>query len=196
VIPDRLVGHARRRRSLAANLILALDQSGSMGASVIHAGVLAAALASIPTLETKVIAFDTSVVDLTEHLHDPVELLFGIQLGGGTDIDQALGYCQTLVAHPAKTVLVLVTDLFEGGDAESMLRRAASLIRSGVKVIVLLALADDGAPFYSHTHANAFAALGAPVFACTPDQFPELLGAALEGRDVSGWAADRDITVV
>jgi VWA domain containing CoxE-like protein len=196
VIPDRLVGHARRRRSLAANLILALDQSGSMGASVIHAGVLAAALASIPTLETKVIAFDTSVVDVTEHLHDPVELLFGIQLGGGTDIDQALGYCQTLVTHPAKTVMVLVTDLFEGGDAESMLRRAASLIRSGVKVIVLLALADDGAPFYSHTHANAFAALGAPVFACTPDQFPELLGAALEGRDVAGWAADRDITVV
>lgn len=193
VVPERLVGHARRRRSLAANLILALDQSGSMGASVVHAGVLSAALASIPALDTKVIAFDTSVVDLTEELHDPVELLFGIQLGGGTDIDQALGYCQSLVSHPAKTVLVMVTDLYEGGDPESMLRRAASLIRSGVRVIVLLALADDGAPFYDHAHAAAFAALGAPVFACTPDQFPEMLAAALEGRDVGAWAQEQDI---
>lgn len=193
VIPARLVGHARRRRSLAANLILALDQSGSMGASVVHAGVLSAALASIPALDTKVIAFDTSVVDLTEQLDDPVELLFGIQLGGGTDIDQALGYCQTLVSHPAKTVMVLVTDLYEGGDPESMLRRAASLIRSGVRVIVLLALSDDGAPFYDRGHAAAFAALGAPVFACTPDQFPEMLAAALEGRDVGAWAQEQDI---
>lgn len=196
VIPERLVGHARRRRSLAADLILALDQSASMGASVVHAGVLGAALASIPALETRVVAFDTAVVDLTEELHDPVELLFGIQLGGGTDIDQALGYCQTLVTHPAKTVLVLVTDLYEGGDAESMLRRAASLLRSGVRLIILLALSDDGAPFYDRANAAALAALGAPVFACTPDRFPELLAAALERRDVRAWAADADIAVV
>jgi uncharacterized protein with von Willebrand factor type A (vWA) domain len=158
--------------------------------------VLSAALASIPTLDTKVIAFDTSVVDLTDELHDPVELLFGIRLGGGTDIDQALGYCQQLVSHPAKTTLVLVTDLYEGGDAESMLRRAASLIRSGVRVIVLLALSDDGAPFYDRSNAAALAALGAPVFACTPDQFPEMLAAAFEGRDVGRWAQDQEIAVV
>ena len=96
------------------------------------------------------IAFDTAVVDLTDELGDPVDVLFGIQLGGGTDIDQALGYCQTLVTHPAKTVLILITDLYEGGDQESMLRRAASLIRSGVRLIVLLALSDDGAPGYDH----------------------------------------------
>ena len=141
------------------------------------------------------IAFDTSIVDLTEELNDPVEVLFGIQLGGGTDIDQALGYCQTLVGNPSKTVLVLVTDLYEGGDPESMLRRAASLIRSGVRLIVLLALSDDGAPSYDHNHAAALAALGAPVFACTPDQFPEMLAAALEGRNVGAWAADEGIPV-
>jgi Mg-chelatase subunit ChlD len=195
VIPERLVGHARRKRSLAAELILALDQSGSMGTSVVHAGVLAASLASIPTLQTRAIAFDTSVVDLTDELSDPVDVLFGIQLGGGTDIDQALGYCQTLVGNPAKTVLVLVTDLYEGGDPESMLRRAASLIRSGVRLIVLLALSDDGAPSYDHNHAAALAALGAPVFACTPERFPEMLAAALEGRDVGAWAADEGIPV-
>ncbi len=128
VIPERLVGHGRRRRSLAAELILCLDQSGSMAASVVHAGVLGASLASLPTLQTKVIAFDTAVVDLTDELGDPVDVLFGIQLGGGTDIDQALGYCQTLVSHPAKTVLILITDLYEGGDPDSMLRRAASLL--------------------------------------------------------------------
>jgi len=195
VIPERLVGHARKKRSLAAELILALDQSGSMASSVVHAGVLGASLASLPTLDTKVIAFDTSIVDLTEELDDPVEVLFGIQLGGGTDIDQALAYCQNIVVHPAKTVLILVTDLYEGGDPESMLRRAASLIRSGVRLIVLLALSDDGTPAYEHRHAAAMAALGAPVFACTPDQFPEMLAAALEGRDVKAWAAGQDIPV-
>ena len=141
------------------------------------------------------VAFDTSIVDLTDELSDPVDVLFGIQLGGGTDIDQALGYCQKLVEHPAKTVLILVTDLYEGGDPESMLRRAASLIRSGVRLIVLLALSDDGAPSYDHAHAAQVAALGAPVFACTPDRFPDMLAAALEGRDVGAWAADEGIPV-
>jgi hypothetical protein len=84
-------------------------------------------------------------------------------------------------------VLILVTDLFKGGDASSMLRRAASLARAGVRVIVLLALSDDGSPAYDHNHAAALAALGAPVFACTLDRFPELLAAALEGRDVGAW---------
>src|SRR3954447_9010714 len=195
VIPERLVGHARRRRSLAAELILALDQSGSMATSVVHAGVLGASLASLPTLQTKVIAFDTAVVDLTDELGDPVDVLFGIQLGGGTDIDQALGYCQTLVTHPAKTVLILISDLYEGGDANSMLARAASLLRSGVRLIVLLALSDDGTPAYDHALAGELAALGAPVFACTPDQFPEMLGAALEGRDVRAWASDHEIGI-
>jgi Mg-chelatase subunit ChlD len=193
VIPERLVGHARRRRSLQRELILCLDQSGSMAASVVYAGVFGAALASLPALSTRVVAFDTSVVDLSDRLSDPVELLFGVQLGGGTDIDQALAYCQTLVTRPAQTVLMLITDLYEGGNAEQMLRRAASLVRSGVQLIVLLALSDDGAPSYSHELAREVAALGAPVFACTPDRFPDMLAAALERRDVGRWAADEGI---
>src|SRR5207249_1964756 len=116
VIPERLIGHGRKRRSLAAELILCLDQSGSMAGSVVHAGVLGASLVSLPTLQTRVVAFDTSVVDLTDELGDPVDVLFGIQLGGGTDINRALAYCQGLVSRPAKTVLILVTDLYEGGD--------------------------------------------------------------------------------
>jgi hypothetical protein len=195
VIPERLVGHGRRRRALAAELILALDQSGSMAASVVHAGVLGAALASLPTLSTRVVAFDTSVVDLSDELQDPVDVLFGIQLGGGTDIDRALAYCQSLVSRPAKTVLVLLSDLYEGGDGGAMLRRAASLIASGVRLVVLLALSDDGAPGYHRENAARLAALGAPVFACTPDRFPDMLAAALDGRDVGAWAESAGIPV-
>jgi Mg-chelatase subunit ChlD len=195
VIPERLVGHGRRRRALAAELILALDQSGSMAASVVHAGVLGAALASLPTLSTRVVAFDTSVVDLSDELQDPVDVLFGIQLGGGTDIDRALAYCQSLVSRPAKTVLVLLSDLYEGGDDGAMLRRAASLIASGVRLVVLLALSDDGAPGYHRENAARLAALGAPVFACTPDRFPDMLAAALDGRDVGAWAESAGIPV-
>jgi Mg-chelatase subunit ChlD len=195
VIPARLVGHGRKRRSLAAELILCLDQSGSMASSVVHAGVLGASLAGLPTLQTRVVAFDTSVVDLTDELSDPVDVLFGIQLGGGTDIDRALAYCQSLVARPNKTVLILVSDLYEGGDETSMLRRAASLINAGVRLIALLALSDDGAPAYDHAMAARLAALGAPVFAATPDHFPELLAAALDGRDVGAWAEGMGIPV-
>lgn len=195
VVPERLVGFARRRRSLGKELVLCVDQSGSMATSVVHAGVLGSALASLPALSLRFVAFDTSVVDLTDDLDDPVDLLFGVQLGGGTDIDQALAYCERIVSRPLETVLVLVTDLYEGGNPRSMLRRAAALLGAGVQVIVLLALSDDGAPAYDHANAQHLASLGAPVFACTPDLFPDLMAAAIERRDVSQWAARHDVAV-
>ena len=102
---------------------------------------------------------------------------------------------RALAAHDGDLVLWFEADLYEGGDADSMLRRAAGLLRSGVRLIVLLALSDDGAPGYDHELAAHVAALGAPVFACTPDRFPDMLAAALEGRDVNAWAADEGITV-
>jgi len=196
LVPERLVGHARRRRALERELVIALDQSGSMAPSVVHAAVLAGALATLPSLGTRLVAFDTAVVDLTDQLADPVELLFGVQLGGGTDIEQALAYTETLVTRPRDTLLVLVTDLFEGGDEARMLARAAALVRSGVQLVVLLALSDDGAPAYDHALAASVAALGAPVFACTPELFGELMAAAIERRDVAGWAAGHDLALV
>ncbi|MDX6739410.1 VWA domain-containing protein [Actinocorallia sp. A-T 12471] len=180
VVPERLVGHGRKSRAVEREVILCLDQSGSMASSVVYAGLFGAVLASLPTLKTSVVAFDTAVVDLTERLHDPVDVLFGTRLGGGTDINRALAYCQGLVSRPERTVLVLVSDLFEGGDRGQMLARAAALVRSGVQVIALLALSDDGAPAHDHATAEALAALEIPAFACTPDAFPELLAAALQ----------------
>jgi hypothetical protein len=135
------------------------------------------------------VAFDTEIVDLTDLLADPVEVLFGCQLGGGTDINRALAYCQQLVTRPEETVLVLISDLFEGGIAEEMPRRVHQLLADGVTVVVLLALSDSGAPSYDHEHAAALAALGVPAFACTPDQFPDLLAVALSRGDVGMWAA-------
>jgi Mg-chelatase subunit ChlD len=196
VIPERLVGYGRRQRSLARDVIVAIDQSGSMADSVVYASVFSAVLASLPALRTSVVAFDTAVADLTPLLHDPVEVLFGVQLGGGTDIAGAIGYCQRLVTRPADTVLVLVSDLFEGGDPQLLIERVAALHLAGVTVVVLLALSDEGAPAYDHAQAAAFAALGVPAFACTPDAFPDLLAAALEGRDVGRWANEHGLHTV
>ena len=195
VVPERLVGFGRRLPNVSRQIVLCLDQSGSMAASVVYAGVFGAVLASIRSLRTQVIAFDTAVADLTDAVSDPVELLFGVQLGGGTDINAALAYCQSRIDSPRETVLVLISDLFEGGDEEEMRRRAQALRADGVQVICLLALSDDGAPAYDHDNAAALAALGIPAFACTPDAFPDLLAAAIQQQDVGSWAATNDIPV-
>jgi hypothetical protein len=167
-----------------------------MASSVVYSGVLGASLASLRAVRTSMVVFDTAVVDLTADLTDPVELLFGVQLGGGTDIHRALGYAQGLVRAPHDTILVLVSDLYEGGDRAGMLERAAALVAAGVQVVALLALSDAGAPSYDARTAGALAALGVPCFACTPDAFPELMAAAIQRADVGAWAAGRGFTVV
>ncbi len=193
VIPETLIGYGRRQQALQRDIVLCVDQSGSMAASVVFAGVFAAVLASLRAVRTQLVVFDTAVVDLTPQLDDPVDLLFATQLGGGTDINQALAYCQSTVTRPTETVLVLISDLIEGGSRDEMLQRAADLVAAGVTVVALLALSDDGAPSYDHDNAAALAALGIPAFACTPDLFPELMAAAIERRDLGAWAATHDI---
>ena len=194
IVAERLVGYARRRSALR-DIVLCIDQSGSMASSVVYSSIFGAVLASLRSVSLRFIVFDTSVVDLSDHVRDPVELLFGTQLGGGTDIAQALAYCQQIILRPAQTILVLISDLFEGGDAEELLLRAAELKKSGVNVACLLALSDQGAPVYDHEHAQAFAALGIPTFACTPDLFPELMAGAIMRQDLVHWAARHDLTI-
>lgn len=194
VIAEELVGFAPRRAALR-DIVLCVDQSGSMASSVVYSSVFAAALASLRSVRTRFVLFDTAVVDLSDELGDPVDLLFGAQLGGGTDINRALAYCQNIITRPTQTILVMITDLYEGGDAQQMLARAAELAQRGVKVVCLLALSDDGSPAYDHAHAQAFASMGIPTFACTPDLFPELMAAAIQGQDVALWAARREIVV-
>ena len=192
IVPETRIGYGRKRSSLR-DIIMCVDQSGSMASSVVYAGIFGAVLASLPAVTTRMVVFDTSVVDLTDDLKDPVELLFGTQLGGGTDINRALGYCQGLVRQPHETILVLISDLYEGGNNREMLKRAAALVGAGVQVVALLALNDDGAPGYDHQNGASFAAFGAPAFACTPDLFPELMAAAINRQDMGQWAAAKGI---
>jgi Mg-chelatase subunit ChlD len=189
IVPERLIGHGRRRHSVQRDVILAVDQSGSMAESVVYAGLFGAVLASMPTLRTRFVAFDTAVADLTDELSDPVDLLFGTQLGGGTDINRAIAYCQGIITRPTDTLLVLISDLYEGGARADLLRRVGALMAAGVQVVTLLALSDKGAPAYDHDNAAALAALGVPAFACTPELFPDLMAAAIRGEDLAQWAA-------
>jgi Mg-chelatase subunit ChlD len=198
IVPERRVGFMRQQRRLVDldEVCLCVDQSGSMASSVIYASIFAAVMASLPVVKTKLVCFDTVVLDLTEELSDPVEVLFGVQLGGGTDINQAVAYCAERIERPSKAHLVLISDLYEGGNADEMVARVGRLIALGVNVIVLLALSDDGHPAYNPELAARIAALGAPVFACTPDQFPSLMAAALRRQDLHAWAATEDIKLV
>lgn len=192
IVPETRIGYGRKRSALR-DIILCVDQSGSMATSVVYSGIFGAVLASLPAVRTQVVVFDTNVVDLSDKLDDPVEVLFGTQLGGGTDINRAIGYCQSLIRQPDQTIMVLISDLIEGGVRENLLKRAASIISSGVSLITLLALSDDGAPMYDHQNAAALAALGSPAFACTPDKFPSLMAAAIGRQDIATWAAANDV---
>jgi len=193
IIPEQRIGYGRKSKKSLKDIILCIDQSGSMGTSVVYSGIFGAVMSSLPNVKTKMIVFDTQVADLTEDLKDPVDLLFGVQLGGGTDINLALQYCQELVTKPDDTILVLITDLYEGGNVAEMHRRAKELANSGVQVICLLALNDDGCPSYDQKNATEFSKNGIPVFACTPDMFPDLMSAAIKKLDMKQWAGDHDL---
>jgi Mg-chelatase subunit ChlD len=193
VIPERLVGYGRRQQVVARDVVLAIDQSGSMASSVVYASVFGAVLASIRSLRTSLVVFDTAVVDLTSQLSDPVDVLFGIQLGGGTDINRAIAYCQGLITRPRDSIFVLISDLYEGGIREEMLARMGAMHAAGVQVVALLALSDEGAPSFDAANAAALTALGIPAFACTPDAFPELLALAIDGGDIEAWAHRNDL---
>lgn len=188
IIPATRIGFGRKRSALR-DIILCVDQSGSMATSVVYASIFSAVLASLPAVRTRLVVFDTAVVDLTDLLQDPVDVLFGTQLGGGTDIHQALTYCQSLVQRSQDTILVLISDLYEGGNRDAMRQRVRAIAGSGVQFITLLALNDEGAPCYDHDQAQFMATLSIPVFACTPDRFPELMAAAINRQDLNQWVA-------
>ncbi|MEM6966519.1 MAG: VWA domain-containing protein [Bacteroidota bacterium] len=192
IIPEILIGHGKKGQALKY-VILLVDQSGSMATSMVYAGVLGAVMASLRSIKTHMVVFDTAVVDLTEQLDDPVDLLFATQLGGGTDINRALGYAGGLIRKPEDTILVLISDLYEGGNENEMLQRTASIKAAGTQFITLLALDDHGAPMFDKSVAAKFSALGIPSFACSPDQFPSLMAAAIKQEDINNWMAREGI---
>lgn len=193
LVPETLIGYGRKAHRPQREVILCIDQSGSMANSIVYSSIFGAVMASLPAVKTRLVVFDTSVVDLTEEMRDPVDVLFGVQLGGGTDINRAVGYCQSLITDPRNTIMVLISDLYEGGVEKHLLQRASELVQSGVQFIALLALSNEGSPFYDRALAGKLSALGIPCFACTPDIFPGMMAAAIRKEDVSLWAAGQGV---
>ncbi len=185
IIPEKFYFFERNQRHKSWNVILDIDQSGSMSDSIIYSSVMGSIFASMPALDTHVVVFDTEVTDLTEACrNDPVDMLFGIQLGGGTDINKSVAYCQSLITNPRKTMFILISDLYEGGVRKGLLRRLGEMHADGVKVITLLSLSDGGKPDYDASLAKEISKLGIACFACTPDRLPELVEAAVKGTDL------------
>ena len=182
ILPERVWFFDRSSRVNRWHIILDIDQSGSMGQSILYSSVMACVLASMSAVRTSVVAFDTQIMDLTPLCADPVDLLFGFQMGGGTDIAKSIAYCQGLVESPARTLFFLISDLDEGGNRAALLRRLEELKASGVTAVVLLAIADGGKPYYDAQTAQRVAAMDIPCFACAPEKLPELLERALTGQ--------------
>lgn len=189
LIPERFYFYSRAQRQNQWTVIVDMDQSGSMADSVVYGAVTGSIFASLPALNTRVVAFDTEVVDLTEQCgNDPVDMLFGVQLGGGTDINKSVAYCEQFVTDPAKTLFIMITDLYEGGNAAQLVRRLGEMVGNGVRVMCLLALSDSGIPMYDETLAKKLAKLGIPCFGCTPQNLPALIEGALGGDDLMALA--------
>ena len=190
IVPERVWFFDRSSRTNHWHIILDIDQSGSMGPSIFYSSVMACILASMTAVRTHVVAFDTQIMDLTPLCVDPVDLLFGFQMGGGTDIARSIAYCQGLVEEPSKTIFFLISDLEEGGNRAGLLRRLEELKGSGVTVVVLLAIADRGKPYYDAQTAQRIAGMDIPCFACAPDRLPELLERVLKKQDLTVFTAN------
>lgn len=189
LVPEKFYFFERSQKQKSWTVVLDIDQSGSMCDSIVYSSVMGSIFASMPALETHVVAFDTKVVDLTELCrNDPVDMLFGVQLGGGTDINKSVSYCRELITDPRKTIFILISDLYEGGVESGLLRRLEEMKADGVKLITLLALSDRGKPDYNEPLGKKISKLDIPCFACTPDRLPELVEAALKGFDLMSFS--------
>ena len=173
LVVDKVYFNDRVKKYNPWNVIIAVDESGSMLDSVIHSAIMAGIFSKLPMLKTNLVIFDTEVVDLSGYIDDPVETLMSVQLGGGTNITKALQYCETLIENPHRTMVILVTDLYEGYGYGNMYASAKSIIESGAKLIVLTALDMEATPSYDKNAAQKMASLGAEVGAMTPGGLSE-----------------------
>jgi uncharacterized protein with von Willebrand factor type A (vWA) domain len=185
IVPDRFHFWQNQRRRHEWDVCILVDQSGSMAESVVYSSIMAAIFASIDVLQTKLLFFDTEVVDVTPLLDDPVDVLFTAQLGGGTDINRAVAYAQqNFVVRPEKTLFLLISDLYEGGNRDELVARMRQLADARVKAMCLLALSDGGKPSYDHDLAHTFQEMGIPCFGCTPALLAEVVSHVMKGQDL------------
>lgn len=173
LIPERFYFCSRVKKQNEYHIIITVDESGSMLSSVIYSAVMAGIFAGLPVLKADLIIFDTNVVDLTDYVSDPVEALMNVQLGGGTDISKALDYAASKITQPSKTIVVLVSDLYDGYDYRQMYRRVYDIVESGAKMFVLPALDFEAQGSYDKNAAQKMANLGADVAAITPKELAQ-----------------------
>jgi Mg-chelatase subunit ChlD len=172
---DQVLFFSRIQRRLPWRIILCVDQSGSMAGSVIYSAVMAGILSGLPLVDVKIVVFDTSVVDLSDRVDDAVEILMSVQLGGGTNIGQAMRYCEQLMEDPHRTIMVLVSDFCEGAAPNQMLASSQRFRESGAKLFGLAALDENANPSYDVRMAEMLAAVGMDIAALTPKHFAEWL---------------------
>lgn len=182
---ERLVFRRRLARKERLRLIVLLDQSGSMVDNVAQAAILAAIFASVPSIDLRLVVFDTHVVDMTAIAGDPVEVLFSLQLGGGTLVSKAVGYAATLVSEPRRTLVVIISDFREGGALGALVTRVKDLLDAGVTVLGLVALGDKGAGGFDRRVTGALTSLGMPIGAMTPRELGAWVGRHMRGADTT-----------
>ncbi|HJX90137.1 MAG TPA: VWA domain-containing protein [Pyrinomonadaceae bacterium] len=175
IVVEQVLFFSRIQRRLPWRIILCVDQSGSMASSVIYSAVMAGILSGLPLIDVKLIVFDTSVVDLSSHVDDPVELLLSVQLGGGTNIGQAMQYCEQLVEDPHRSIVVLISDFCEGATPRTLISSCQRLREGGVKLLGLAALDESANAGYDVEMAEMLAAVGMDIAALTPKHFAEWL---------------------
>lgn len=192
IIPEKIYFYEHQTKSNCWNVILDIDQSGSMGESIIYSSIIGCILAKMSSLTTRVVAFDTNIVDLTELYDDPVDMLFGIQLGGGTNILKSVSYCEKFIENPKKTLFFLISDLEEYGNHGALINKIQFLKESGVTVICLLAISNNGEPYYNKNLTARFSSFGIPCFACNPELLPLLLEKALKGDSLKEFESKKE----
>ena len=175
IVVEQVLFFSRIQRRLPWRIILCVDQSGSMGSSVIYSAVMAGILSGLPLIDVKLVVFDTSVVDLSSHVDDPVELLMSVQLGGGTNIGQAMQYCEQLVEDPHRTIVVLISDFYEGASPRTLVTSCQRLREGGVRLLGLAALDENANAGYDAQMGEMLAAVGMDIAALTPKHFAEWL---------------------
>ncbi len=181
LLVDRLFFFAAERKKRPWHIIVTVDQSGSMLDSAIFSAIMASIFAELPAVRTSLILFDTEIADLSDKVGQPVDVLLSIQLGGGTDITKALAYSQTLVREPARTIIVLITDFFEGNEERNLVRKTRELAEAGVRLVGLGALGYDARPAYNKSTAGKLRKVGMDILVCTPEKLAECMAQIIRG---------------
>ena len=181
LLVERLYFHAAERKQRPWHVIIAVDQSGSMLDSAIFSAIMASIFAELPSLRTSLFLFDTRIADLSEQVGQPVDVLMKVQLGGGTDIGKAVAYAGTLVREPARSILVLITDFYEGGEVKRLVHNISELAEAGVRCIGLGALGHDARPQYDKATAGRCRKAGMDILVCTPERLAEAMAEIIRG---------------